>query len=95
VHKIIFIVDINVLLLRTLDFELDEQDCVAEIRLSDGKIISEPLTLTLSVGDVNEPPVWRSNVYTVITEEPLVGLWKSISMFKVLSIFLFNDSFFA
>jgi len=65
-----------VLLLRTLDFELDEQDCVAEIRLSDGKFMSEPLTLTLSLGDVNEPPLWRSNVYTVITDEPVVGLYK-------------------
>ena len=48
-------------LLRMLDYEMDLTACVAIVRLSDGAISSDPLTLQINVQDVNEPPLWTSS----------------------------------
>ncbi|XP_053402566.1 protocadherin Fat 1-like [Mercenaria mercenaria] len=64
--------DGSVTTLASLDYETDTS-CTLTITVSDGVATSDPETLTIDVGDEDEPPIFTSNAYVITTEEVADG----------------------
>jgi hypothetical protein len=70
-----------------LNYETDPS-CTLSITVSDGKATSDPKTITIDVGNQDEPPVISSSGYVIATKEVVVCLEKNLSgMLNLLLIF--------
>lgn len=57
--------------LTPLDYE-SGVSCELTITVFDGRATSDPETLTIDIGDVDEPPVMSNTAYVISTEEVVV-----------------------